>query len=135
MKAFYPNMKFDDLNTAAYSEVLEDLDYGDFCAGMKELVKVSEFFPTVAKIMEAVNHAAKVRFQAKDRIEREERLALQAGEDAIMDPKSEVHRVIVGPNHQRFVDMIEGRIKLPEPDWSKRARERKAGQEAKGEDR
>lgn len=57
--------------------------------------------------------------------EREEREALQAGQDAIMDPKSKVHRVIVGPNHQRFIDMIEGRIVLPEPEWVKRSRDRK----------
>lgn len=53
-------------------------------------------------------------------IEEEERLALQAGEDAIMDPKSSIHRVVMGPNHQRFLDMLSGKIKLPEPEWMKK---------------
>lgn len=125
LKAHFPNQKFDDLNTAAYSESLADLNWVDFVAGMKELVKVAEFFPTVAKIIEYTNEAARTRFQAKDREERQERLALQAAEDKIMDPKSEVHRVIQGPNHQRFLDMLSGKIQLPEPEWVARSRERK----------
>jgi hypothetical protein len=52
--------------------------------------------------------------------EREERLALQAGEDRIMDPKSDVHRVVVGPKHQEFLDYLTGKKVFPEPEWMKR---------------
>lgn len=59
--------------------------------------------------------------------EREERLALQAGQDAIFDTKSRIHGKIVGPNHRRFCDLIDGTITLPEPEWIKKSRERNKG--------
>lgn len=65
--------------------------------------------------------------EEEKQIEAEERKAIQAGEDAIMDPKSDVHRVVLGPGHQKFLDMLSGKIQLPEPEWSIRSRERKAG--------
>lgn len=54
-----------------------------------------------------------------DHEELEERLAIQAD---VMDPKAEVHKVVMGPNHQRFLDMLSGKIQLPEPDWVKKRR-------------
>lgn len=96
---------------------MADFDNADFTAAWKGLVTSSEFFPSLAKIADAVSVAARTRFLAKEREEREERLAIQAGESKIMDPKSEVHRVIVGPNHQRFLDILSGKVPLPAPSW------------------
>jgi len=53
-------------------------------------------------------------------VEEEERLAIQAGEDRIMDPKSGVHRVVVGPHHARFLRLLSGEEKFPEPEWMTR---------------
>lgn len=117
LKAAYPSTKFDDFNVAAYSEVMADFNNTDFMAAWKGLVTSSEFFPSLAKIADAVAIAAKARFQAKDHADREERLAIQAGEAAIMDPKSEVHRVVVGPQHQIFLDYLSGKRVFPEPEW------------------
>ena len=72
--------------------------------------------------MEATDDACRKRLADKDHEEREERLALQAGEDAIMDRNSSIHGTIVGPNHQLFCDMIDGKVVLPEPEWMKRKR-------------
>lgn len=116
----YPHTTFDEGNTAAYAEALSDFKGEDLIEGVKAIVKVSKFFPSIAEVCDAIETACRKRLEAKDHEEREERLALQAGEDKIMDPKSSVHGVIVGPNHQRFVDMLEGRIVLPEPEWKKK---------------
>ena len=128
LKASYQSMKpLDELTTQVYLEEIGSMRYDDFCAGANEVVRSQKFFPSVAELVEATEIAARKRFEAQDHIEREERLALMSGETAIMDPTSAIHGRIVGPNHQRFVDMISGRIKLPTPEWmSRNAPERKA---------
>ena len=121
LQSYYPNMaKLDELAVSAWMEEIGPLRFEDCVIGIKEIARVSKFFPSIAEVLEAINQAAKTRFQAEDREdreEREERLALQAAEDEIMTPGSKIHRVIQGPNHQRFIDMIEGRVVLPKPDW------------------
>jgi len=54
--------------------------------------------------------------------EREERLAIQAGEDRIMNPKSDLHREPIGPNHKIFLEYLNGTRTFPEPEWAKRGR-------------
>lgn len=123
LQSFYQSAKLDEANVTAYVQEIQLLRFDDFCEGAKVIVRSSKFFPALSELIEATENACRKRLEAKDHVEREERLALQAGEDAIMDPKSEVHRVIQGPNHQRFVDMIEGRIVLPKPDWAEMRRQ------------
>ena len=128
LQASYPQMtRLDEAAITAYVEEIGSLKPEDFAAGMKVLVRTSKFFPSIAEIIEATEDAARVRFQARDHEEREERLALQAGQDAIFDTKSSIHGTIQGQNHQRFCDLIDGKITLPEPEWVKRSRERNKG--------
>lgn len=130
LQASYPNMsKLDELTITAYLSELMPLKYEDFFVACREVVRTSKFFPTIAELVEASENAQRKRLEQQDREEREERLALQAGEDRIMDPKSSVHRVVVGPNHQKFLDMLSGKIQLPEPEWARKGR----GQVSKGE--
>jgi len=118
LQASYPNMsRLDELATTAYISELMPLKYEDFFVACREVVRASKFFPTIAEIIEHAEQAQRKRLEALDREEREERLAIQAGEETIMDPKSDVHRFVCGPNHQRFLDMLSGKIQLPEPEW------------------
>jgi hypothetical protein len=110
--------KVDELTVAAYLEEIGSVKWDDFAAGMKVLVRTSKFFPSISEILEACDDACRKRLAAQEHEEREERLAIQAGEDKIMDPTSSVHRVVVGPNHQKFLDMLKGN--LPEPEWARR---------------
>lgn len=130
LQASYPNMaRLDEMATTAYISELMPLKYEDFFTACREVVRTSKFFPTIAEIIEAAENAQRRRLEQLDHEEREERLALQAGEDRIMDPKSGVHRTVVGPNHQKFLDMLSGKIQLPEPEWARKGR----GQVSKGE--
>lgn len=120
LKASYQSMKpLDELTTQVYLEEIGSMRYDDFCAGAKEVVRTQKFFPSIAELIEAAEVAARKRFEQQDHVEREERLALMSGETAIMDPTSAIHGRIVGPNHQKFVDMISGKVRLPEPEWRK----------------
>lgn len=120
LKAYYPTAKaFDELTTTVYMEELIQIRWDDFCAGAKEVVRTSKFFPSIAELMEAADAAARKRFDIQEHDEREERLAIK-GEDRIMDPKSDVHRVVVGPQHQIFLDYLSGKRTFPEPEWMKR---------------
>lgn len=126
LKASYHGMKpLDELTLTAYCQEIATLKWVDYEAGMTLLVRSSKFFPTIAEILEFADTACRKRLEKQDHVEREERLALQAGEEAIMNPKSGFHRVIQGPNHQRFVDILEGRIKLEDGDWVKRGKQAK----------
>lgn len=121
LKASYQSMKpLDELTTQVYLEEIGAMRYDDFCAGAKEVVRSQKFFPSIAELVEAAEAAARKRFEAQDHVEREERLALMTGETAIMDPTSAIHGHIVGPNHQKFVDMISGKVRLPAPEWMSR---------------
>jgi hypothetical protein len=134
LKASYPTMsKIDELTTAAYLEEIGAVKWEDFAVGMKVLVRTSKFFPSISEIVEACDDACRKRIEAKDHEEREERLAIQAGEDAIMDPKSGVHRVVVGPKHQEFLDYLEGRKVFPEPEWMSRKGKKGTRSWAEGE--
>jgi len=118
LKASYPNApQMEALTAAAYAQELGHFKYEDFFVACREVVRSSKFFPTIAELIEAAETAQRKRIEAKEHEEREERLALQAGEEAIMDPKSSVHRFVCGPQHQRFLDMLSGKIQLPEPEW------------------
>ena len=55
--------------------------------------------------------------------EREERLAIQ-GEKAIFDPKAPIHREPIGPQHQIFLEYLNGTRTFPEHEWLKKSRER-----------
>lgn len=121
LQASYPTMaKLDELTVAAYLEEIGAVLWEDFAAGAKEVVRRSKFFPSISELLEAANDACRKRLAAKEHEEREERLAIQAGEDKIMDPSSSVHRVVVGPQHQIFLDYLSGKRVFPEPDWVKR---------------
>ena len=123
LQASYPNMtKLDDLAVSAYLEEIGLVKWDDFAAGMKELVRSSKFFPSISEIIIACDEACAKRLSKRDHVEREERLALQSAEDKIMDPGSDVHKSVQGPQHQRFLDLISGREKVTEPDWMRRAR-------------
>lgn len=118
LQASYPTMaKLDELAVSAYLEEIGAVKWDDFAAGMKVLVRTSKFFPSIAEILDACDEACRKRLAVRDHEEREERWALQSAETAIMNRSSEIHREVIGPNHQRFIDMLEGRIVLPEPDW------------------
>ena len=121
LQASYPTMsKLDPLTVAAYMQEIGPIRADDFEAALTAVVRTSKFFPSIAEFLEAADTAARKRFEADEHEAREERLAIQGGEDRIFDPKSSVHRVVVGPNHQKFLDMLSGKIKLPEPEWMKR---------------
>ncbi len=133
LKAAYPATKFDDFNVAAYSEVLAGFNNADFTAAWKVLVTTAEFFPSLAKIAYAVDDACRKRLAQKDHDEREERLAIKAADEAIMDPNSEVHRVVVGPKHQEFLDYLSGKKTFPEPEWMNRKGKKSTRSWAEGE--
>lgn len=121
LKISYHAMKpLDELTQAAYVQEIMTLRWEDFAAGMTVLVRTSKFFPAISEILDAADEACRKRIEKQDHDEREERLAIKAADEAIMDPNSEVHRVVVGPNHQKFLDMLSGKIKLPEPEWMRR---------------
>ena len=121
LKASYPSMApMEDSTTAAYAQELGILRWEDFESAVSICVRTSKFFPSIAELLAAADDACRKRLAQKEHEEREERLAIQAGEDRIMDPGSPVHRVVVGPNHAKFLEMLKG--ELPEPDWAKRRR-------------
>lgn len=131
LKASYQGMKpIDELTTQIYLEEIGAVRYDDFCAGAKEVVRSQKFFPSIAELVAATETAARKRFEAQDHIEREERLALQSGEAKIMDPNSEVHRQIVGPKHQEFLDYLSGRRAFPAPEWPRAGSLATAGTQA-----
>ena len=114
LQASYPNMqKLDAGTVVAYVAEIGMLSWEDFSAAATTVVRTCKFFPSIAEILDAANAAAIVRFQA---IDREERLAIQ-GESAIMDPKSEIHREPIGPNHRIFLEYLNGTRTFPEPEW------------------
>lgn len=130
LQASYPTMaKLDELTVAAYLEEIGAVLWEDFAAGAKEVVRRSKFFPSISELLEAANDACRKRLAAKEHEEREERLAIQAGEDKIMDPKSEIHRDPIGPNHKIFLEYLNGTRNFPEPDLMTRNRA-KSGSEA-----
>lgn len=123
LKSAYSAMpEMEALTAAAYAQELGHFKYEDFFEATRMLHQKCKFFPSIAECIDAAEYAQRKRLEQQEREEREERLALQAGEDKIMNPKSEVHRFVVGPNHQKFLDMLSGKIQLPEPDWAKRRR-------------
>lgn len=129
LKSAYSAMpEMEALTAAAYAQELGHFKYEDFFEATRMLHQTCKFFPSIAECIEASEYAQRKRLEQQEREEREERLAIQAGEDRIMDPKSGVHRVVVGPNHQRFLDMLSGKIQLPEPEWmaKKKAPKREA---------
>ena len=116
LQASYPNMtKLDELALTAYVSELMPLKYDDFFVACREVVRVSKFFPSIAELIEAAEYAQRKRLEAQEHEEREERLAIQAGEDRIMDP----NQTATGPNHQRFLDMLKGKVKPPSMAWKK----------------
>lgn len=118
LQASYPTMtKLGEESLKAYAQEIGLLRWEDFAAGATVVVRTSKFFPSIAELLSAAEDACRKRLAAKDHEEREERLAIQAGEAKIMDPKSEVHRVVVGPQHQRFLDILSGKVPLPAPSW------------------
>lgn len=120
LQASYPTMaKLDEASITAYVQEIGTLRRDDFVVGMTEVVRNSKFFPSISEILDAAESARRKRLEAKEHADREARLALKAGQDAIMDPKADVHRVVVGPNHQKCLDMLSGKITLPEPEWMK----------------
>lgn len=120
----YPTMtKMDEASITAYAQEIGSLRWDDFVEGATEVVRTVKFFPAISELLEAAENAHRRRLEKQEHDEREERLAIQAGEDRIMDPKSGVHRVAVGPNHQIFLDYLNGTRTFPEPEWMRRKRE------------
>lgn len=132
LQASYPNMsRLDEMATTAYISELMPLKYEDFFVACREVVRTSKFFPTIAEIIEHAEQAQRKRLEAKDHEEREERLAIQAGEDRIMNPKSAMHREPIGPKHKLFLEYLNGTRTFPEPEWKKRGAScAKSGSEA-----
>lgn len=121
LKISYHGMKpLDELTQTAYVQEIMSLRWDDYLAGMTVLVRTSKFFPAISEILQAADDACRKRIEAQDHEEREERLAIKAGEDKIMDPKSEVNRDPIGPNHARFLRLLRGEEVFPEPEWMKR---------------
>jgi hypothetical protein len=121
LKASYPSMApLEDSTTAAYAQELGILKWEDFSEASKACVRHSKFFPSISELLTAADEACRKRLAEKDHEEREERLALQASEDKIMDPKSDVHRVVIGPKHQEFLDYLRGERVFPQPEWMRR---------------
>lgn len=116
LQASYPNMqKLDATTVVAYVSEIGMLNWEDFSAACSAVVRTLKFFPSIAELLEAADLAARKRLEAQEHEEREERLALQAGQDAIMDP----NQTATGPNHQRFMDMLKGKVKPPSMMWKK----------------
>lgn len=112
----YPTMtKMDEASITAYAQEIGSLRWDDFIEGATEVVRTKKFFPAIAELLEAADNACRKRLAHKDHEEREERLAIQAGQDKIMDAT----RAPDGPNHQRFMDMLNGKVKPPSMAWKK----------------
>lgn len=127
LKSAYQGMpEMEALTAAAYAQELGHFKYEDFFEATRTLHQKCKFFPSIAECIEASEYAQRKRLEQQEHEEREERLALQAGEDRIMDPKSGIHRVVVGPQHQIFLDYLTGKRTFPEPEWMKK-------RQAKGE--
>lgn len=119
LKVAYPASKpFDQLTSEVYSEAVMRMHLEDFKAAFTDLIQTQKFFPSIAEISEAVDYCKGRRLAWDEHVDREKRLT--AGEDAIMDPKSGIHKRVVGPNHARFLRLLSGEEKFPEPEWMKR---------------
>lgn len=119
LKVAYPSSKpFDDLTGEVYTEAIAAMNIEDFRAAAKDLVLTLKFFPSVAEISEAVDYCKGRRLAWDEREQREKRLT--GGQDAIMDPKSDIHKRVVGPHHARFLRLLSGEEKFPEPEWMKK---------------
>jgi len=123
LKVAYPNSKpFDDLTGEVYTEAIVRMNLEDFKAAATDLRMSSKFFPSLAEISEAVDYCKGRRLAWDEREDREKRLT--GGQDAIMDPKSDIHKRVVGPHHARFLRLLSGEEKFPEPEWTSRKRGR-----------
>lgn len=118
LKACYPNAKLDELASQTYTAAFCEMNVEDARAAFKDITHTLKWFPAISEVVEAVDFCKARRLQWDDHVAREKRLS--AAETAIMDPKSDIHKRVVGPNHQKFLDMLSGKIKLPEPEWMKR---------------
>lgn len=119
LKVAYPSSKpFDELTGEVYTEAITRMNLEDFRAAAKDIVGSLKFFPSIAEIVEAVDFCKGRRLQWDDHEAREKRLS--AAQTAIMDPKSDIHKRVVGPHHARFLRLLRGEEKFPEPEWMKR---------------
>jgi Loader and inhibitor of phage G40P len=57
LKAAYPRQETPPETVALYAEMLADLDAGDVTAAVKQHVRSSRYFPTIAEIRDAVREA------------------------------------------------------------------------------
>lgn len=116
LKVAYPQSKpFDDLGSDVYTETLVKMNVEDFKAASIDLIQSLKFFPSIAEIIEAVDFCKGRRLQWDEHQSREKRLS--AAQNAIMDPKAPIHQRVVGPEHARFLRLIRGEEKFPEPEW------------------
>jgi len=119
LKVAYPNSKpFDQLTSEVYAEAVMRMNLEDFRNAATDLRMTSKFFPSLSEISEAVDYCKGRRLAWDEREQREKRLT--GGQDAIMDPKSEIHQNVVGPHHARFLRLLRGEEKFPEPEWMKK---------------
>lgn len=119
LKVAYPNSKpFDQLTSEVYAEAVMRMHIEDFKAAFTDLTQSSKFFPSIAEISEAVEYCKGRRLAWDEREAREKRLT--GGQDAIMDPKSDIHKRVVGPHHARFLRLLSGEEKFSEPEWMSR---------------
>lgn len=86
---------------AAYADRLKWLHPEDFSEALRHVVDTCQFFPKISEIREAAESAAARRIEKKDH----DRRLLTA-------PKEVIHE-----QHQRFRDLLEGKVELPEPRW------------------
>lgn len=107
----------DEASAKEYSLALTSLHVEDFNNAMIDVVHSSKFFPSIAEIMEAAKFCRGRRLAFEDS---QERKRIEAGEKRIMDPKDPMHRQPVGPNHARFLRLLRGEEKFPEPEWMKK---------------
>jgi hypothetical protein len=108
LKAAYPSAKaLDEITTDLYTETLSGMDSRDVFPACKAKVGMLKFFPSIAEITENVNAFRVKRLAAAESQDREKRLA-----GDVMDPKAEIHRKVVGPNHARFLRILRGEEEL-----------------------
>jgi hypothetical protein len=119
LKVAYPNSKpFDQLTSEVYAEAVMRMNLEDFRAAATDLRMSSKFFPSLQEINEAVDYCKGRRLAFDESRAREKRLT--AGQDAIMDPKSDIHKNVVGPHHDRFLRLLRGQEKFLEAPWMKK---------------
>lgn len=129
LKAAYPNAKaFDDIANELYVETLMGVDSRDWQPAFKDLIGTCKFLPSISEIQEAVTFCRSRRLAFEESQDRRKRLAL----DGVMDPKAAIHREVVGPNHARFLRLLRGEEKFPEPEYLKRKPTQKRAGDANG---